>query len=218
MHVDLNVVVDYVIPMYTVLTLFVLYSFIRGGASSHSKKFYTFVKKESAGATPKIYSLKDFIGTWKQETAPKMEDWFTWKKRSFAVRLIAPTQFLKMRHTLEFTEENGVTMLDMLRDMGTPGSQEIKFRCPVADKAESAVFTQVLDDDQQVRAWFDAATGAFTLQIMDPKGEGPLRCIVSTTRTIDPFNPNNMTAVRARCIVAHIIDPLSIVLCVGMER
>jgi hypothetical protein len=200
---DLNRLVDFVVPAYAALVVIVLIGFVRTVHRDRAKKVYNFVRKEKEdeNAPKRIYKFEDFIGVWQQESAQRMDEWFIWTRKNIAIRMLAPTQFFKLRHKFKLSPEG---LLLMSRDMG-PGTQDIAFAPMVIAKSlEKMEETEWVSSDQvnpqeraRGRAAFDEATGTFYMSIEDAPQEGKYRGVFLHTRTIDPKDPNKLTTVRS---------------------
>jgi hypothetical protein len=211
--ISLNKIVDMVVPVYTVFVLFVIYSYSKSSASRSQNRIYTFVKKEleDANAPPRIYTLKDFAGCWNQEEAKGVDEWFLAKKKNLAVRLIAPTQFLKMRFNIEFIDEpSKLYKIKVTRDVGGRGNMENSGMGPVHDKIEESTPWEK-GSGAKSRWAFDPATGTLTWQILEsPENDGAGWGISQIKRTIDPKDPNVMYAVRCELLFHVRINDFSL--------
>jgi hypothetical protein len=200
---DLNRLVDFVVPVYAALMVVVLIGFIRTTHRRRVKKVYNFVRKEKEddSAPKRIYKLEDFMGIWQQESALRMDEWFIWTRKNIAIRLIAPTQFFKLRHKFELAPDG---RLLMSRDMG-PGTSTISFApMVIAKNVEEAEWTSSDQANPQERARgraaFDEATGTFNMHVEDAPQEGKYRGVFLHSRTLDPKDPNKLTTVSYICI------------------
>lgn len=221
---DFNRLVDFVIPAYSALVVVVVISFLRTRQRDGSKRIYNFVRKEAEdeSAPKRIYKLEDYLGIWQQVSALRIDEWFAWTRKNLAIRLLAPTQFFKIRQKFELHPDG---RLSMKRDMG-PGTPELIFASMVVVKNIEEgdwVSTQQANpmERTRARAAFDEATGTFYMQIEDAAQEGKYRGCFLYTRNIDQKDPNKMTTVRycakdacARCViyfsqnsVSHFVAP-----------
>ena len=193
---DLNTLADVVVPFYTVAVLVVLFMFNKASVDHNSKKIYTFEPALNAGQKRK-FTLADFAGVWKHETADALEAWLIVHRKNFAVRLIASSMFFKQRNLFEFNED--YTTFSMTKDFGKDVMPYRVENVPIAEDIKTAVDTKIPGDDGKghhfMKAAFDKETGTFHIILT----EGPHvadGCVNHMARTINPKNPDIMNAVR----------------------
>jgi hypothetical protein len=193
---DLNTVTDVLVPVYTVIVLVVLYMFNKASVNSNTKKIYTY-EPVLADGKGRVYTLQDFNGAWKHDSAPELERWLIAFKKNFAIRMVASTMFFKQRAILSFNEEGD--HLAMTKDFGKDNMTFVFPDIAVAENRETAVPTQVQADDgkgmNSLAVWYDKENSSFNLEVKEgPHSTDPQ--VTYMRRTISPRDPNVMNMVR----------------------
>lgn len=200
---DLNTVTDLVVPFYTVFVLLVLFMFNKASLGSNAKKIYTF-EPPAVGGKKRVFTLKDFEGVWKHESADSLDAWLVAHKKNIAVRLVASQMFFRQRNYFNFSED--FSTFNMIKDFGKDTMTVRVTNVPIADDINDAKEVHIPADDGNghhfLKAAFDKETGVFHLILT----EGPQisdRCSIHMSRSISARNPDLMNAVRR--LIGHAI-------------